>query len=72
MAITNIYKSAVERSDIDKIYKGTTLLYESGPQLDTPTNLAVDGTTVEFDEVTNAESYEIFADGVTIGEYTPN
>ena len=28
MAITNIYKGALERSDIDKIYKGTTLLYE--------------------------------------------
>ena len=29
MAITNIYKGDVERSDIQKIYKGTTLLYES-------------------------------------------
>ena len=28
MAITNIYKGDVERSDIQKIYKGTTLLYE--------------------------------------------
>ena len=28
MAITNIYKGNVERSDIQKIYKGTTLLYE--------------------------------------------
>ena len=28
MAITNIYKGALERSDIQKIYKGTTLLYE--------------------------------------------
>jgi hypothetical protein len=28
MAITNIYKGSVERSDIQKIYKGTTLLYE--------------------------------------------
>ena len=27
MAITNIYKGNVERSDIQKIYKGTTLLY---------------------------------------------
>ena len=38
MAITNIYKGDVERSDIQKIYKGTTLLYEkvlppSGPAL---------------------------------------
>jgi hypothetical protein len=28
MAITNIYKGNVERIDIQKIYKGTTLLYE--------------------------------------------
>ena len=28
MAITNIYKGVLERSDIQKIYKGTTLLYE--------------------------------------------
>ena len=30
MAITNIYKGDIERSDIHKIYKGTTLLYEAG------------------------------------------
>ena len=28
MAITNIYKGSLERIDVDKIYKGTTLLYE--------------------------------------------
>ena len=28
MAITKIYKGSLERSDINKIYKGTTLLYE--------------------------------------------
>ena len=28
MAITKIYKGCLERSDIQKIYKGTTLLYE--------------------------------------------
>lgn len=41
------------------------------PQLDTPTNLTADGTTIEFDEVENAEEYEIFADGVSIGIHTP-
>ena len=36
MAITNIYKGALERSDIQKIYKGTTLLYEKVlPQAET-------------------------------------
>ena len=35
MAITKIYKGDVERSDINKIYKGTTLLYEkvTGPTI---------------------------------------
>lgn len=41
------------------------------PQLDAPTNLTADGTTISFDEVENAENYEVFADGVSIGEYTP-
>ena len=41
------------------------------PQLDTPTNLTADGTNIEFDEVENAEEYEIFADGVSIGTHTP-
>ena len=38
------------------------------PQLATPTNVSVSGTTVSWDEVANAESYEIFADGTSIGE----
>jgi len=33
MAITNIYKGALERSDIQKIYKGTTLLYEKADEI---------------------------------------
>ncbi len=49
MAITNIYKGALERSDIDKIYKGTTLLYE---KLSTPSIIPpryVQTTTADFD-----------------------
>lgn len=41
------------------------------PQLATPQNVTASGTVVSFDAVTNAEKYEIFADGVSIGEYTP-
>lgn len=33
------------------------------PQLATPTNLTVDGTTVSWDEVTNATSYDVYVDG---------
>lgn len=33
------------------------------PQLATPTNLTVDGTTVSWDEVINATSYDVYVDG---------
>lgn len=41
------------------------------PQLSTPVNVSADGTTVSWDEVENATSYEILADGTSIGEYVP-
>ena len=41
------------------------------PQLSTPVNVSADGTTVSWDEVENATSYEILADGESIGEYVP-
>ena len=41
------------------------------PQLDAPTNVSVSGTDATFDEVSNAESYELFVDGTSIGTYTP-
>ena len=37
-------------------------------KLATPQNVAADGTTVSWDEVTNATSYDVLADGVSIGE----
>ena len=37
------------------------------PQLATPTNVSASGTTVSWDEVANAESYDIYADGALIG-----
>ena len=37
------------------------------PQLSTPVNVSADGTTVSWDEVENATSYEILADGTSIG-----
>lgn len=41
------------------------------PTLDTPTNLEISGSTLTFDAVANATSYEVFADGTSIGTYTP-
>lgn len=40
------------------------------PQLTTPTNVAVTDTTLTFDEVANATSYEVFVDNVSIGIHT--
>lgn len=40
------------------------------PQLSTPTNVAVTDTTLTFDEVANATSYEVFVDDVSIGTHT--
>ena len=41
------------------------------PQLSQPQNVSVSGTDATFDEVENAESYEFFANGISIGTYTP-
>lgn len=40
------------------------------PQLSTPTNVSVTDTTLSFDEVENATSYEVFVDNVSIGTHT--
>ena len=42
---------------------------QSLPQLATPQNLAVENTTLSFDEVENAEEYEVFVDNASIGSY---
>lgn len=42
---------------------------QSMPQLATPQNVSVENTTLSFDEVENAESYEVFVDNVSIGSY---
>lgn len=59
----------VTKADSELSNSVTYVEPEPLPQLDTPTNLTADGTSIEFDEVENAEEYEIFADGVSIGEY---
>ena len=62
--------------DIVKVKKGTAeavTVFEKITQLATPQNVTVDGTTVSWDEVENATSYEVLADGTSIGtvEATP-
>ena len=57
-------------SEISKAILNGVTFYESTPQLDAPTNVSVSGTNASFDEVDNAESYEFFVDGTSIGEYS--
>lgn len=40
-------------------------------QLATPTDVAVDASTLSFTAVEHATSYEIYADGTSIGTHTP-
>lgn len=61
----------VTKADSELSNSVTYVEPEPLPQLDTPTNLTADGTNIEFDEVENAEEYEIFADGVSIGTHMP-
>lgn len=49
----------------------TITVVASQPKLATPTGLTIDGDTLGFNEVENAETYEVFANGVSIGTYTP-
>ena len=59
--------------DTVKVKKGTAeavTVFEKITQLATPQNVTADGTTVSWDEVENATSYEVLANGASIGEYS--
>lgn len=56
--------------DIVKVKKGTAeavTVFEKITQLATPQNVTANGTVVSWDEVENATSYEVLADGASIG-----
>ena len=56
--------------DIVKVKKGTAeavTVFEKITQLATPQNVSADGTVVSWDEVENATSYQVLADGTSIG-----
>lgn len=56
--------------DIVKVKKGTAeavTVFEKITQLATPQNVSADGTTVSWDAVENATSYDVLADGASIG-----
>lgn len=49
----------------------TISVVASQPKLAAPTNLSVSDDTLSFDEVANAEQYEVFAGSNSIGTYSP-
>lgn len=56
--------------DTVKVKKGTAeavTVFEKITQLATPQNVTANGTVVSWDEVENATSYEVLADGTSIG-----
>lgn len=57
--------------ELFKMYLGNKIVYQKQliPQLTAPQNLSVENTTLSFDEVENAEEYEVFVDNVSIGSY---
>ena len=56
--------------DIVKVKKGAAeavTVFEKITQLATPQNVSANGTTVSWDAVENATSYDVLADGASIG-----
>lgn len=53
--------------ELDKVIYNRVIVFENIPQLSTPQNVTADGRVVSWDEVENATSYEVLADGASIG-----
>ena len=68
---TTVEKVVFGGTDVDKVVFNGVTVFEKMPQLATPQNVTADGTNVSWDEVENATSYEVLADGTSIGTYTP-
>lgn len=69
---TTVEKVVFGGTEVDKVVFNGVTVFESKPQLATPQNVSVDGTVVSWDEVENATSYEVLADGTSIGTVTPS
>ena len=61
----DLKKAFVGSNEVDTIYLGTNLLYET--QLETPQNVTAENLTVSWDEVENAQTYSVRAEGTEIG-----
>ena len=60
-----IVARAPERGDSEK---SEAVTFTFLAKLATPQNVTANGTTVSWDAVENATSYDVLADGVSIGE----
>ena len=61
------YDSGTGNITLTNITANVVITAECLPQLATPQNVSADGTTVSWDEVENATSYAVLADGSEIG-----
>lgn len=68
MGDTKISGAYFGENVVQRMYLGTNLVYERLPQLATPSNLSISNSTLSFDAVENATSYEVFANNNSIGE----
>lgn len=64
---TTVEKVVFGGTEVDKVVFNGVTVFEKMPQLATPQNVTADGTNVSWDEVENATSYEVLADGTSIG-----
>lgn len=69
---TTVEKVVFGGTEVDKVVFNGVTVFESKPQLATPQNVTANGTNVSWDEVENATSYEVLADGASIGTVTPS
>lgn len=67
MGDTKISGAYFGENVVQRMYLGTNLVYERLPQLATTSNLSISNSTLSFDAVENATSYEVFANNNSIG-----
>lgn len=60
------------KSPFDRIYSGSTLIYQNISKLATPQNVAITGSKASWDPVDNATVYNVVVNGVTLGTVDAN
>ena len=69
---TTVDKVIFNGAKMETVKFGGVVVFENKPQLATPQNVTADGMNVSWDEVENATSYDVLADGASIGTVTPS